>query len=84
MNKTYPSCPKCKKTNAERIKYHPHYGALGPMLMEMVKCNDCQEIYNGKTGTTEGLNSYKKTAGLILAAGLAFLAGITLIIINVL
>jgi uncharacterized protein (DUF983 family) len=43
-------CPKCGATNAQKVNFTWWGGALGPRLLNHVKCNNCGTQYNGKTG----------------------------------
>lgn len=55
MNKFAP-CPKCNNTNAEQMSFTWWGGILGPKLLTHVKCGDCGETFNGKTGKNNTTN----------------------------
>jgi uncharacterized protein (DUF983 family) len=57
---SYARCPKCGSTNAQKIGYTWWGGALGPKLLNYVKCGACGTAYNGKTGrsNTGGIIAY--------------------------
>ena len=67
----YAACPKCNAAAAERVKFTWWGGVLGPKILTHVKCNNCGEKYNGKTGqnNTKGIVIYSVIVG-ILAFGL--------------
>ena len=46
----FAACPRCGKTDAKRVGYAWWGGALGPRLLNHVKCNSCGMEYNGKSG----------------------------------
>ena len=46
----FASCPQCKDTNAQLVKFTWWGGVLGPKLLSHVKCQSCGKKYNGKTG----------------------------------
>ena len=52
----YAPCPKCKSTNAEKVKFTWWGGALGPSVFTHVKCQNCGTEYNGKTGQSNQTN----------------------------
>jgi transposase-like protein len=52
----YMPCPKCGAANASRVGYTWWGGALGPRLMNHVKCNNCGSTFNGKTGQPNTTN----------------------------
>ena len=47
---TLAPCPTCGKTDATKVTYTWWGGALGPRMMNHVKCNNCGTGYNSKTG----------------------------------
>jgi transposase-like protein len=49
-------CPSCGSTNVKRIGYTWWGGALGPRLLNHVKCQSCGKTYNGKTGKSNLTN----------------------------
>ena len=67
----YAPCPKCNAGAAERMKFTWWGGVLGPKLLTHVKCNNCGNKYNGKTGkdNTKGIVIYSVVLA-ILAFGL--------------
>jgi len=46
----FAPCPQCGGTSAKRISFTLWGGALGPRLLNHVKCLGCGTTYNGKTG----------------------------------
>ena len=67
----YAACPKCNAASAERVKFTWWGGVLRPKILTHVKCNNCGEKYNGKTGRNnmKGIVVYSVVVG-ILALGL--------------
>lgn len=63
----FASCPQCKDTNAQLVKFAWWGGVLGPKLLSHVKCQSCGKKYNGKTGgdNTTGIIVYSVVVGLI-------------------
>jgi len=81
----YAPCPKCNASAAERMKFTWWGGVIGPKLLTHVKCNNCGNKYNGKTGkdNTKGIVIYSVVI-TILAFGLmvmmfAGLAAVTML-----
>ena len=54
MNESVP-CPKCGSTDIKKVGYTWWGGALGPKLLNHVKCNSCGATFNGKTGESNTL-----------------------------
>lgn len=48
----YLACPKCRSSDIKKIGYTWWGGALGPKMLNHVKCNHCGTTYNGKTGAS--------------------------------
>ncbi len=69
----YAPCPNCGSTNATRIGFTWWGGALGPALLKLVRCNQCNTQYNGKTGKSS-------TKGIILYSIVGISLGICLCI----
>jgi hypothetical protein len=46
----YVPCPRCRSSNVSPVNFNWWGGALGPRLLSLVKCNQCQLQYKGKTG----------------------------------
>lgn len=65
----YVPCPKCGNSDVKRVGYTWWGGALGPRMLNHVKCNACGTTYNGKTGgsNTTGIIIYS-IAVLVLSA----------------
>ena len=63
----FASCPQCKDTNAQLVKFAWWGGVLGPKLLSHVKCQSCGKKYNGKSGgdNTTGIIIYSVVVGLI-------------------
>ena len=70
----YASCPKCRASAAEKVKFTWWGGVLGPKVLSHVKCNACGHKYNGKTGqdNTTGIIIYSVVV-IIFCFGLMFL-----------
>lgn len=45
------ACPKCSGKNLSKVEFSKWEGKIGPKLFSLVKCRDCNAIYNGRTGT---------------------------------
>ena len=43
-------CPNCGNSSAGPVSFTWWGGVLGPRLLHHVRCQNCQECYNGKTG----------------------------------
>ncbi len=43
-------CPNCGQSNAKPVTYTWWGGAIGPKMLNHVKCQNCNTQYNGKTG----------------------------------
>ncbi len=46
----FVACPNCGSSDVKRVGYTWWGGALGPRLLNHVKCSNCGTTYNGKTG----------------------------------
>jgi len=46
----YVNCPRCGSSDIKKVTYTWWGGAVGPRLLNHVKCNSCGMAYNGKTG----------------------------------
>ena len=64
----YASCPKCNAAAAEPVKFTWWGGVLGPKLLSHVKCNNCGDKYNGKTGrdNTKGIVIYSAIVAILV------------------
>lgn len=73
----FVSCPKCDGNNVEQMSFTWWGGILDPKLLTHVKCNDCGETYNGKTGKDNRTNIiiYSVVVGIIVFALLAVVIG---------
>jgi len=47
---TYAPCPQCHGITANPVKFTWWGGLLGPKLLSHVKCAQCGNAYNGKSG----------------------------------
>ncbi len=56
----YVPCPNFGQTNAKPINYTWWGGVIGPKMLSHVKCQNCRDQYNGKTGkpNTQGIIIY--------------------------
>ena len=43
-------CPYCRHDAADRVKFTPWGGVIGPFLLSLVKCTGCGGQYNGRSG----------------------------------
>ena len=66
MSSNYVPCPKCGGSNAQLLKFSWWGGVLGPKMLTHVKCPDCGNKYNGKTGgdNTAGIAVYLIVGGV--------------------
>lgn len=64
---TWAACPKCQASNAVPVSFTWWGGALGPKLLSVVRCLDCQTQFNGKTGqlNTKAIALYMIVVSLI-------------------
>jgi len=71
----FAPCPQCQASDANRLNFTWWGGALGPKMLNHVKCSNCGTKYNGKTGgsNTGGIVVYTIVTG-ILAFILLFFA----------
>lgn len=46
----FAPCPSCACPYAKRVGFSWWGGILGPKLLTHVKCAQCRQAYNGKTG----------------------------------
>ena len=75
MAAQYVNCPKCGAGNAQLAKFTWWGGALGPRVLTHVKCQNCGNKFNGKTGgdNVTGIIIYSLVAG-VAAFVLMFIA----------
>ena len=52
----YAPCPNCGQSNADKVSFTWWGGALGPRMLNHVKCKNCNTEYNGKTGKSNQQN----------------------------
>jgi hypothetical protein len=66
----YKPCPKCSSTGATKVGYTWWGGLLGPSLLTHVKCDNCGNAFNGKTGqpNTVGIIVYSVVMFVIVVA----------------
>ncbi len=48
----FQPCPKCQSSDVKRVTYTWWGGILGPKLFNLVRCNQCGEQFNGRTGAS--------------------------------
>lgn len=81
MEGQFARCAKCGGSNAEAVKFTWWGGVLGPKLLSHVKCQNCGNKYNGKSGkqNTTGIAIYSIVVGgislllvLVVFAAFAF------------
>ena len=72
----FASCPQCKDTHAQLVKFTWWGGVLGPKLLSHVKCQSFGKKYNGKTGgdNTTNIIIYSVVVGLVCFALVAVFA----------
>jgi hypothetical protein len=68
----YAPCPRCHHVEAERVKFTLWGGALGPKLLNHVKCLQCGAKYNGETGNSN-------TTGIAIYTAVAMLGSLILV-----
>ncbi|MBC8230928.1 hypothetical protein H8E77_15360 [bacterium] len=51
----YVPCPKCGGSEVKKIGFTWWGGALGPRLLNHVKCQKCGTTYNGKSGKSNAI-----------------------------
>jgi uncharacterized Zn finger protein len=66
MTQNYAPCPKCSAPDPQLLKFTWWGGALGPKMLTHVKCQNCGNKYNGKTGgdNNAGIAIYMIVAGI--------------------
>ncbi|MFM9903582.1 MAG: hypothetical protein ACKVQJ_03300 [Pyrinomonadaceae bacterium] len=80
MSSNYIDCPKCGAADPKMVNFTWWGGVLGPKLLTHVKCLNCGNKYNGKSGkdNTANIALYFVAAGVaafvVMFVGLAFLA----------
>ncbi len=67
------ACPKCGSSAIKRIGFTWWGGALGPRLLNHVKCNTCGATYNGKTGESN-------TIGIAIYTIVVFIIAIVVLV----
>jgi ribosomal protein S27E len=67
MATNYVACPICGAADPMLLKFTWWGGALGPKMLTHVKCQNCGNKYNGKTGgaNTAGVAIYMIVVGAI-------------------
>ena len=67
MATNHVACPKCGTADPKTLNFTWWGGALGPKLLNHVKCAACGNKYNGKTGgdNTTGIVIYSVVVGII-------------------
>lgn len=71
-------CPACGARRSTKVSFTWWGGALGPGLFSQVKCSECGQNYNRKTGKPIGalvITVYTLVAVVIVAAILAAIYG---------
>jgi len=79
---TYAQCPQCGDSSAQLLKFTWWGGLIGPKLLTHVKCSQCGNKFNGKTGkdNTLGIAIYMAgVAFLVFLFVLAFVAIVAMI-----
>lgn len=60
-------CPTCGSPNSKSVSFTWWGGVVGPKLLHHVKCLQCRQGYNGRTGQ---LNTTKIVAWNVVSVGL--------------
>ena len=78
----YVNCPRCGSPYASKVGYTWWGGFLGPSILHHVRCSNCQNEYNGKTGksNTNGIIIYS----VVLFVGSLAICGLFWLIITAL
>ena len=64
---SYAKCPQCGTPDAKSVGFTWWGGALGPRLLNHVKCQSCGKTFNGKSGkdNTGGIVVYSVVVGIL-------------------
>jgi phage FluMu protein Com len=68
-------CPECGSRDATKVRYTLWGGAVGPLLISTVRCNECGTQYNGKHGDYN-------TIRIVLFVGVSLLIGVALAVLG--
>ncbi|HEX8916431.1 MAG TPA: hypothetical protein VF796_29030 [Humisphaera sp.] len=77
----FAPCPRCGCPYADRVTFTWWGGLLGPKLFTHVKCRNCRQAYNGKTGrdNTTAITIYVVVSlGIGLAVAAVMIVGVLL------
>jgi hypothetical protein len=68
-------CPSCGQSNADKIGFTWWGGAVGPAILNHVKCLACGTEYNAKSGqsNTTGIIIYSVVAIVIVLVAVYFI-----------
>jgi len=67
------TCPECGGTDYRKLGFTWWGGALGPRMLNHVKCNGCGATFNSKTGLSN-------TTGIIIYSVVVFVVALALMI----
>ena len=76
----FVNCPRCGSPYATKVGYTWWGGFLGPSILHHVRCSNCQNEFNGKTGksNTNGIIIYS----VVLFVGSLVICGLFWLIIS--
>jgi hypothetical protein len=62
-------CPYCSHAGATTVKFTPWGGVVGPLVLSLVKCDQCDRQFNGRSGrkVEKAIRVYTWTTLLVLA-----------------
>jgi hypothetical protein len=71
----FEPCPYCKTDKAQRIRFTPWGGVIGPALLSLVKCAGCGGHFNGRSGrcVKGAIKLYTLTMLMALVVLMAFI-----------
>ena len=65
---SFEPCPFCQNEKAQRVRFTPWGGVIGPFLLSLVKCAGCGGHFNGRSGRSVkgAIKLYTLTTLLVL------------------
>ncbi len=72
---TFEPCPYCQAQHANKVRFTPWGGVLGPAVFSLVKCEPCGKHFNGKSGSRveKAIRLYTTVSLALLAILVAFM-----------
>jgi len=67
------NCPSCNGTSLKKVKYTWWGGIVGPAIINVTKCEECGETFNGNSGKS---NTPAIVIFFIVAIGIGVLLGV--------